>query len=440
MTVLIITYYWPKSGGSGVQRWLKFVKYFRDFDIEPVVYTVDNPSYEVIDESLIAEIPKGITVLKQPIFEPNNFIRSKKVATAKVSSNPSFIQKMMCYIRGNFFIPDARKFWVQPSVKYLKKYLKNNKIDVVITTGPPHSMHLIGMKLKQQLGVKWIADFRDPMSNLFYNKELLLTKKSKNKLEKLEKQILTTADRILTVSNYIAQEFERKGAKVAVITNGYDNVVIERNQNEVIERSQNAVVEKTSKTRSLSVAEAKFTISHIGLLPAQSNPKILWKVLQELIEKDMQFAKDLQVNLIGNISEKVIESIADFGLKKYIKQTKYVPHSKAIELQKQAQVLLLLIPKVDGAAGIVTGKIFEYITSNRPILAIAPTNGDAAEIITTTKTGVVVDFDDEIKLKDAVLSFYKKYKDGKLEVKPKNITQFHRKNLTEKLAQIITDL
>ena len=244
MKVLIITYYWPNAGGSGVQRWLKFVKYLQDFGVEPIVYTVDNANYEVVDDSLLNEVPEGITVLKQPIFEPNNFIKSKKASAARVSSKPSIIQRAMQYVRGNFFIPDARKFWVKPSVKYLTTYLKNNPIDVVITTGPPHSMHLIGMKLKQQIGVKWIADFRDPMSNLFYNKELLLTEKSKEKLQQLEKQILTSADNVITVSNHIAQEFKESGVGVEVISNGYDDEVL------------------VSKNLLL---DTKFTLSHIGI-------------------------------------------------------------------------------------------------------------------------------------------------------------------------------
>lgn len=419
MKVLIITYYWPNAGGSGVQRWLKFVKYLRDFGVEPIVYTVDNVDYEVTDDSLIDEIPKGITVLKQPIFEPNNFIKNKKVATAKVSSEPSFIQKKMQYIRGNYFIPDARKFWVKPSIKYLKNYLENNKVDAVITTGPPHSMHLIGMQLKQQIGVKWIADFRDPMSNLFYNKELLLTDKSKKKLQQLEKEILTTADKVITVSKSIANEFEQNRVEVELISNGYDDEVL---------GGENIILDK------------KFTLSHIGLLPAQSNPKSLWKVLQELVKENKSFASDLQLNLVGNVSEKVLESVSESGLEKHLKMTKYVPHSKAIELQKQTQVLLLLIPQVDGAEGIVTGKIFEYLVSNRPILAIAPTNGDVAKIISDTKTGTVISFDDEVRLKTTILELYKQYQSGKLEVKPENIERFHRKNLTEKLAKIITNL
>ena len=417
--MLIITYYWPAAGGSGVQRWLKFVKYLQDFGIEPIVYTVDNANYEVVDDSLENEIPKGITVLKQPIFEPNNFIKNKKVATARVSSKPSFIQKTLQYIRGNFFIPDARKYWVKPSVNYLKTYLKENPVDVVITTGPPHSMHLIGMKLKQQIGIKWIADFRDPMSNLFYNNELLLTDKSKNKLQKLEKEILTTADKVITVSNQIAEEFKKSGVGVEVISNGYDDEVLV---------GENVVL------------DTKFTLSHIGLLPTQSNPKVIWRVLQELVVENESFASDLQVNLVGNVSGKVLEDVSKFGLDKYLNLTKYVPHTKAIALQKQSQVLLLLIPQFVGAKGIVTGKIFEYIVSNRPILAIAPTDGDVSTIISDTKTGTVICFEDIVQLKTTIIELYKEFKEGNLKVEPKNIEKYHRKKLTEKLAQIITNL
>ena len=419
MKVLIITYYWPPAGGSGVQRWLKFAKYLQDFDIEPIVYTVDNPNYDVVDTSLENEIPDSITVLKQPIFEPNNFIKKKKVATANVSSNPSFIQKSLQYIRGNYFIPDARKFWVKPSVKYLTSYLKSNPVDVVITTGPPHSMHLIGMRLKQKLGVKWLADFRDPMSNLFYNKDLLLTTKSKIKLNQLEKEILSKADVVVTVSNHLQKEFQKYRTKVEVITNGYDNEVL------------------IEQTYSL---DKKFTLSHIGLLPTQSNPIVLWQVLKEILSENKEFAQDLQLNFIGNSSKQIIDSLKDFDLLNHASIIDYVAHSEAIQLQKKSQVLLLLIPQVKGSEGIITGKVFEYITSNRPILALVPKGSDLIEIIEGTNTGSVLEFNDKIKLKTTILELYKKYKEGDLSVDAINIEQYHRKNLTKKLAQILTKL
>jgi len=417
--VLILTYYWPPSGGSGVQRWLKFVKYLQEFDIEPIVYCPDNPNYEVVDDSLVHEIPKNITILKHSIFEPNTFFNKKKVATARVSSNPSMIQRAMQYIRGNYFIPDARKYWIKPSVRYLTEYLKNNKVDVIISTGPPHSLHLIAMQLKQNTGVKWIADFRDPMANLFYNDTLLLTNKSKEKLQQLETSILQSADKVITVSTNLQRDFQRYCKDVFVIPNGFDDELT------TIENLQ---------------IDTKFTISHIGLLPSQSNPIILWKVLNKLIQENKQFKQDFQLKLIGNVSDKVVESISEFGLNNHVKFVEYVPHSKAIKFQKQSQVLLLLIPQVDGAKGIVTGKIFEYLTSKRPILALAPKDGDVASILKNTNTGVAINFDDAIQLKSTILDFYKKYQEDKLNVHGVGIQQYHRKNLTEKLAQLIKAL
>ncbi|VAW26277.1 TPR/glycosyl transferase domain protein, partial [hydrothermal vent metagenome] len=191
---LIITYYWPPAGGSGVQRWLKFVKYFRDFGIEPIVFTVKNPHYQILDKSLAKEIPKGIEILKQPIWEPNNivsfFVKKNNETVGFLNPNPSFFGKLAQYIRANYFIPDARKFWIKPSVKYLKNYLSKNEIDVIITTGPPHSTHLIGLKLKQKLAVKWIADFRDPWTEIDYFHQLPLTKKSIIKHKYLERRVL----------------------------------------------------------------------------------------------------------------------------------------------------------------------------------------------------------------------------------------------------------
>lgn len=419
MKVLIITYYWPPAGGSGVQRWLKFVKYLREFDIEPIVYTVDNPNYEVVDDSLIAEVPEGVKILKQPIFEPNNLLKKKKVATASVSSNPTFFQKTLQYIRGNYFIPDARKYWIKPSVKYLENYLKKHPVDVVITTGPPHSMHVIGMQLKEKLDVKWLADFRDPMSNLFYNSDLMLTQKSKQKLQGLERKIVSSADEIITVSNSLKSEFERHNTKTTVITNGYDDEVL------------NAPKAKL---------DDKFTLSHIGLLPSHSNPELLWKVLKELVENNSDFASDLELKLVGTVSEKVLESLERFGLKKYAKLTSYVPHDEAIKMQKSSQVLLLLIPNVTNAQGIVTGKVFEYITSGRPILALAPEKSDLISIVEGTDTGKVIDFNDQVRLKTTILDFYQQYKKGNLKVEASNIDAYHRRNLTQQLSEIIKNL
>lgn len=420
---LIITYYWPPAGGSGVQRWLKFVKYFRDFNIEPVVYTVKNPKYPISDETLKNDIPEGITVLKQPIFEPNSilrfFSRKKKESSGLLNPNPSLVEKTLQYIRANYFIPDARKFWVKPSVIFLKEYLKENSIDVIITTGPPHSVHLIGLNLKKDLNCKWIADFRDPMSTIFYNNDLQLTESSKLKIKNLEREILNNADRVITVSNFLKKELELITKNVDVITNGFDRESI--NSDDV-------------------KLDEKFTISHIGQLPHNSNPKNLWRILKEITLEIPSFNSDLQINLVGNVSEVVLKDIAENGLSNNVFQKSYIPHNKAIEFQKKSQVLLLLIPQVEGAEGIITGKVFEYLMAKRPILAIAPSKGDLGDIIEKTKAGFLIDFNDSETLKKTIVNLYEDYKKGTLVCQSINIDQFHRKQLTKQVSQIIHEI
>ena len=419
MKVLIITYYWPPAGGSGVQRWLKFVKYLRDFGIEPVVYTVENPKYPILDESLQSDIPKGIEVLKQPIFEPNSilsFFGKKKTESAGfLDPNPSFFGKVLQYIRANYFIPDARKYWIDPSVKYLKNYISKNNIDAIVTTGPPHSMHLIGLKLKQQLGVKWIADFRDPWTEIDYFHQLPLSKKAINKHHFLEQEVLLNADKVLVVGSTMNKNYAKFNNNVVTITNGFDGEII------------------TSETK----LDSKFTITHIGLMNSDRNPKMLWEVLTEIILENKDFSEDFKLKLIGKVDSSVIEEITTNNLKKNVELIDYVSHKEVIEFQKKSQVLLLLLNNVPSAKGIITGKFFEYLMVNRPILAIAPLDGDLAEILNKTNAGKVVGFGDNETLKSTILELYSKYKKGNLRVDSNNVEQFHRKELTNKLAEVI---
>jgi len=420
--VLIITYYWPPAGGSGVQRWLKFVKYFSSFGVEPVIYTVENPNYPIEDISLINDIPKNIEVLKQPILEPNNLFSifgKKKIESAGfLKSNPSFLGKLLQYIRANYFIPDARKFWVKPSVKYLKKYLKENNIDVIITTGPPHSMHLIGLNLKRKLGVKWLADFRDPWTEIDYFHQLPLTKKAKEKHHFLEKEVLNEADAILVVGNIMKENFNQYNKNTHVITNGFDGEITD--------------VEVK--------LDSKFTLTHIGLMNSDRNPKMLWKVLAEIINENEDFKVDFELKLIGKVDDSVVNDILNFNLKKNVTIINYVAHNEVVEFQKKSQALLLIVNNVPSAKQIITGKIFEYLMAKRPILAIAPKNGDLSEIIHETNSGEVVDFEDKVALKKSILNLYSKFKQGKLTVESKNIEQYHRRELTKKVSDIINSI
>ncbi len=418
---LIITYYWPPAGGSGVQRWLKFVKYFRDFGIEPIVYTVENANYPIQDASLQKDIPNEIEILKQPIWEPNNllsFFGKKKTESAGfLNPNPTFFGKILQYIRANYFIPDARKFWVKPSVKFLKEYISKNNIDVVITTGPPHSLHLIGLQLKQQLGIKWISDFRDPWTEIDYFHQLPLSKKAIEKHHQLEQKVLKLSDAVLVVGETMKENYQPFNKNIFVVTNGFDGEIEE-----------------------IKELDTSFSITHIGLMNADRNPTMLWKVLAEILSENIDFTLDFQLKLIGKVDASVKNDIIKYDLDKNVVLVDYVSHNEVVEFQKKSQVLLLIVNNVPSAKGILTGKIFEYLMAKRPILAIAPANGDLAEILNNSNAGKVIDFNDEISLKNHILELYSQFKNGNLTINSNGINKFHRKELTKKVVEIINQI
>lgn len=421
--VLIITYYWPPAGGPGVQRWLKFVKYLRDFEIEPVVYVPENPSYPMLDESLESDIPEGIRIIKKRIFEPYSFagIFSKK-NTETISSGiiageekQSLLQKAMLYVRGNFFIPDARKFWIKPSTRFLKEEIKKENYKAIITTGPPHSVHLIGLNLKESTNVKWIADFRDPWTQIGYHRKLKLTENSKRKHEELERKVLNTADHIITTSFTTRKEFISKTSRpVSVITNGFD-----------------------VDTNKEALDNQKFEIAHVGSLLSERNPQNLWKVLGELVEENSDFRNNFCLRLAGKVSKDIEESIRKYGLQQYLKTEGYVNHSKAIEIQRNAVLLLLIEIDSEETRGIIPGKLFEYLAAKRSILAIGPSKWDAGKIITETSAGEVFEYHEAEGIKSYILEEFRKYRQNQPLKNSRDIGEYHRKSLTGKLANLI---
>ena len=421
MKVLIVTYYWPPSGGSGVQRWLKFVKYLQDFGIEPIVYTVDSPKYPITDASLENEIPKNITVLKQSIWEPNNIFSFFKKKNAKESAgflnpNPTFFGKILQYVRANYFIPDARRFWVKPSVNYLKKYLSKHHIDVVITSGPPHSLHLIGLELKKELKIKWISDFRDPWTEIDYFEHLPLTKKSIKVHQQQEQEVLKNSDAVIVIGNTMKENFKRFSKNIHVVTNGFDSEI----------------------QSSSIVLDQKFTVTHVGLMNADRNPISLWKAISDICKENKDFAEDYQIQFVGKIAEEVQESIAKYQIKNVL-DIGYVSHKEVAKFQQKTQVLLLCVNNVKSAKGVITGKIFEYLQAKRPILAIGPIDGDLAAVLHESNSGVIVNFNDVKNLKNEILQLYDLYKRNELKSNSNTIEKYHRKNLTQKLANIIKE-
>lgn len=419
--ILVITYYWPPAGGPGVQRWLKFVKYLRNFGIEPIVYIPQNPSYPIIDENLVSEIPEGIQILKQPIKEPYAWasLLSKK-KTKTISSGiiqekkPSIVEKTLLWIRGNLFIPDARKFWIKPSIKYLSEVIEKEEIKTIITSGPPHSLHLIGLGLKKQQEIQWITDFRDPWTSIGYHNKLRLSKSSERKHKALERAVLVGCDKVVVTSATTKTEFEQITSKpIEVITNGFD------------------------ETLDSIALDTDFTISHVGSLLTGRNPIALWKALKELVEENVAFKNQLKIQLAGVVGEEVVESIRSYGLDSYVQRLGYLSHEKVLKIQQRSQVLLLLEIDSEETKGIIPGKLFEYLNAKRPILAVGPNGWEAGKIVEETGSGQICNQSDKTALKNVLLNWFDKYETGALHFNSEGIEKYHRKELTKVLANFI---
>jgi glycosyltransferase involved in cell wall biosynthesis len=279
-------------------------------------------------------------------------------------------------------------------------------------------MHLIGLRLKKKTGIKWIADFRDPWTNIDFYQELLLTKYADKKHRLLEKKVLTGADAVIAVSPSMSRDFIKTGVKNAVtITNGFEPL-----------------------GTSSSFTNLKFSITHLGSIPYSRNPENLWIVLSELALVNKEFSDRLQINLIGKADYKVIESIKKSGLGKYLVYQSYIPHNQAVGFLKNSAMLLLLINKSVNAKGILTNKLFEYLSVKRPVLAIGPEDGDAAGIINDTHSGAIFDANEKETLKKHVIESFNLFLNNNLEIKSEGLEKYSIKSLTSKLVQLLNEI
>lgn len=432
--VLILTYYWPPGGGAGVQRWLKFVKYLREYGWEPIVYTAKDGEMPVTDASLTKDVPKDVVVLRTKLWEPyslyKRFVGRKKDDKINASfltetKKPGLTQKISVWIRGNFFIPDARKFWIKPSIRYLSDYIVKNDIRYVISSGPPHSMHLIALGLKKKFNLlKWVADFRDPWTHIDFYDKLMLSRYADAKHHRQELEVLKEADIVLSVGKHMSSQFEAiyrmagetQGGKFKVITNGFD--------------AEDLTVDGIEKDK-------KFSLAHIGTLVKDRNPEVLWQVLRELVNENEEFKKKLEIKLVGKIDLFIKERLEAFGLNSFVKKIDYLPHNEVIKEQQKSRVLLLLVNQTKNAKGILTGKFFEYMASGSPIIAIGPIDGDLAEILKETNSGLISDFSDAVQLKQNLLQYFS-------QVVPQphfeKVARYNRKELTRELTQLLNTM
>ena len=425
--VLVITYYWPPAGGSGVQRWVKFSKYLPSQGWQPVIYTPENPDLGSIDESLLNDIPAEAEIIKRPICEPYGIYRklTGSKGQIKVEANPgnggkgSFLKKVSMWIRGNFFMPDPRCLWIRPSVKFLKKYLTEHPVDLIVSTGPPQSMHLIARKVSLATGIPWVADFRDPWTKIFYFKHLRLSRWARKKHHKLEQQVLDDATAIVAVSPMVQNDFaQMTSTPVHLVTNGYD----ESDYQETVQ------------------SDGNFNIVHTGLLTGEGNPVNLWKALGEKCRTDNEFADRFRLVLAGKTDRSVLDSITKAGLDKYLIDHGYVDHSKAVMLQRSASVLILPIREEPETKAILPGKLFEYLAARRPIVGVGTSEGAMATVLQETKAGRIFDWDDSAGISEYVDCLWETFRSGNEAVFEADIEKYSRRMTTRKMVEIFNTL
>ncbi len=424
--VLIITYYWPPSGGSGVQRWVKFAKYLPSEGWQPVIYTPENPDLTTVDNTLSSEIPPEVEVVRRHITEPYSVYRKllgKKGKTGEVNpinaGKKNWKQSLSLFVRGNFFIPDPRVFWVEPSIRFLKGYLKKHPVDAIITTGPPHSMHLIGLGLSKATGLPWLADFRDAWTKMFYYKHLGLSESADRKHHELEKKVLDNATIVVSVSPYEQKDFQAMTSnKVRLMTNGFD----------------------PEDYRKLPDGDGNFNITLTGLFASDGNPKALWQVLSKKCMADEEFRRLLRIRLVGKTDEDILESIKAAGLGENLVYLGYQPHRVAVQEQRNASFLLLCLRQEPEYASAVPGKIFEYLASRRPILGIGQPDSIMAKIVRDTSSGMVYDWDDTKQIASWVDFCWDEYKNNELNDNNSDISGYNRRNITKQLVGYLEEM
>ena len=419
--VLIVTYYWPPAGGPGVQRWLKFAKYLPEFGVEPIVLVPENAFYPIQDHSHQKDLSSNVIVYKAKTKEPAHVIKSlfpkkiNKLSDGGMSSNTlSWFSKWLIFLRGNFFIPDARVGWVKPALNQVDQILTDHpEIETIITTGPPHSVHLTGLKAKNRYSekIKWIADFRDPWTDIKYHKFLRLGKRAKKRHETLEHQVLSTADHIVTTSWYTADSFRLKTKQpVSVITNGFDG----------------------DDFKAVKRANQTFSMTHVGSLLPDRDPIQIWALIREFLDKRPDAANDLKITLVGYVDREILKTLQTFGLMPFVELKGLVSHQIAIDYMSNASLLFL----VEQEPHVIPGKLFEYLKAHKIILAQTSQNSDVSRILKEIPQSVILTSEDAPDV-SALSAFYDCFKANHLEQPDTDVSKYDRRELAKQMAILV---
>jgi glycosyltransferase involved in cell wall biosynthesis len=427
--ILIIAYYWPPSGGSSVQRCLKWAQNLPDYGIEPIILTVDEKyaTYPFIDNSLSNEVPADLKVFKTKTKEVFQFYK-KTIGKGKVpaagfsnESQPGFLQKLSRFIRGNVFIPDPRKGWNKYAIPKAIEIMRAEKIDIVLTSSPPHSTQLIGLELKRQFNAKWIADFADAWTDIYWYKELRHLPFARKQDAKYEKNVLEKADHLITISDLLKDQFLKKSndniqQKFTVIHNGYNEKDFEKSTNP---------------------SRDKFTIGYIGTIGDVYKPEIFFRAIAKLLEQKKELP--MVIRFAGIVSEGIMAEIEKYNLTPYCEFLNYVPHHRAVEEMLKSSALLLVIPVFENEKGNLPGKLYEYLASKRPIINIGPTDGESAKIIEQCEAGKTFNRGMFNELSDYLQSLSDRWKNNEETalMENENYKKYSSKFETGMLADII---
>ena len=411
-----------------MQRWVKFCKYLPAEGWQPVVYAPENADYPSLDPTLEADLPKDLEVLRGRIWEPyaayRKLLGGKNASTqvTEISSGKkTWKQRLSLWIRANLFVPDPRVGWVKPSVKTLKAYLAEHPVDVIVTTGPPHSVHLIGLQLHKALGTPWIPDFRDPWSRMYYLKYLPMTEKTWKKLRRQEQTVLDSCSTVLACTPLVQEEFQAQThTPVACITNGFD--------------------EADFAERLLPRWDGHFNITHTGLFAADGNPLALWKVLGILAASEPGFREDLRIRLVGKVDKEILESIKAAGLSANVVALGPQNHATAILEQRAATILILPMRNDAQYRPILPGKLFEYLAARRPILGIGQEDGAMARVLFSAKAGITADWEDTAPMRAFLANAWRQHCEGGVPATDGDISPYTRRNLTHALAQLLSQV
>lgn len=428
--ILFVVYNFPPAAGAATQRVLKFLKYLNLFGHKTYVLTVDNVDYPDLDFTLMEKVPSETKVIRTKYWTPFGIYRkitgrksNEKIPVAFIKDNhKSLAERVSVFLRLNVFLPDAKIGWLPYAVEAGKKLINDEKIDLVISSGPPHTTHLIAKSLKRKTNVKWIADFRDPWTDIDYYSGMKRTKLAEWIDAKLERSVLKSADFVIAASEGYLNIIKSKGVEnnYEVITNGFDPDDF-----------------KNIELKQLN----KFTITYTGNMPSTRNPENLWNAIEELVNENQTFAQNFEFHFAGVMDDEIRPKIKQMKFYSHFVDHGYLSHDKVLDLTFNSHLLIMIVNRVATSKEILPGKMFEYIASGNFIMVIGPENGVSAKLVQYVNQGEAIDYGNKHRMKQLIFELFEKWRHNKLQkFDSPSKNEFTREMITRKLEQIILSL